>query len=109
LENLGSLAGLCGLDASDWLGGRPPESAGAAAEVDGDGTGGDVDGDDLAGVDAPEGDLLHGDHDDSGVAGPPLGGGRLSGAISPWSVILPGRKRGTHMGLARATWVLPVK
>jgi hypothetical protein len=36
-----------------------------------------VDGDDLAGVDAAEGDLLPGDQDDAGVAGPPPDGDRL--------------------------------
>jgi hypothetical protein len=42
-------------------------------QVDGDRLGGDVDGDDLPGVDAAEGDLLPGDHDHAGIAGPPLG------------------------------------
>jgi len=37
---MGSLAGLCGLDAADRLGGGSAEGAGAAAvEVDGDGVG----------------------------------------------------------------------
>lgn len=38
---------------------------------------GDMDGDDLPGVGAAEDDLLPGDHDDAGIAGPPLGGDRL--------------------------------
>jgi len=58
---MGSLAGLRGLDAADRLGRGPADGAGVFAEVDRDGLGGDVDGDDLAGVDAAEGDLLPGD------------------------------------------------
>ena len=55
------LAGPVGLDAADRLGGGPPDGAGVvAAGVDGHGVVGDVDGDDLPGVDAPEGDLLPG-------------------------------------------------
>ena len=58
---MGSLAGLCGLDAADRLGGGAPDGAAVlVVEVDGDGLGGGVDGDDLAGVDAAEGDLLPG-------------------------------------------------
>jgi len=38
---------------------------------------GDMDGDDLPGVDAAEGDLLPGDHDHSGLAGPALDGDGL--------------------------------
>ena len=42
-----------GLDAADGLGGGPPDRACAvAAQVDGHGVLGDVDGDDLPGVDA---------------------------------------------------------
>jgi hypothetical protein len=75
-----------GLDAAHRLAGGPPDGAGVLAEVDADGLGGDVDGDDLPGVDAAEGDLLPGDHDDAGVAGPPLGGDRFGGG--------PGRRPG---------------
>ncbi len=46
---MGGLAGLLGFDAADRLGGDPADGPGVlAAEVDGDGLGGDVDGDDLA-------------------------------------------------------------
>ena len=58
---MGSLAGLAGplgLDPADRVGGGPADGA--------------------AGVDAPEGDFLPGDHDDAGVAGAPLGGDGLS-------------------------------
>jgi len=48
-----------------------------AAQVDSHGVGGDVDGDDLAGVDAAQGDLLPGDHHHADVAGYPLDGDRL--------------------------------
>src|SRR5215472_714931 len=69
------LAGPVGLDAADRLGGGPEDAADiVAAEIDGDGVVGDVDGDDPPGVDAAEGDLLPGDHDDAGVAGPPWHG-----------------------------------
>ena len=75
---MGSLAGLRGLDAADWLGGGPADGAGVVAgQVDGDGVGGDVDGDDAPGVDAAQGDFLAGDHDDAGVAGDALHGDRL--------------------------------
>jgi hypothetical protein len=85
---MGSLAGLVGLDAADRLGsGTPDDPSVLARQVDGDGVGGDVDGDDLVGVDAAQGDLLPGDHDDAGVAGPPLGGDRL--CRWPWR--WPGR------------------
>src|SRR5262249_54860083 len=81
LGNMGSLAGLAGplgLDPADRVGGGPADGAGVvAAQVDGDGVPGDVDGDDAPGVDAPEGDLLPSDHDDAGVAGPPLHGHRF--------------------------------
>ncbi len=74
------LARPVGFDAADRLGGGPADGSGALArQVDGDGLGGDVDGDDLSGVDAAEGDLLPGDYDDPGVAGPPLDGDRLGG------------------------------
>ena len=76
---MGSLARLCGLNAADRLGRGPADGPGVLAEVDGDGLGGDVDGNDVPGVDAAERDLLLGDHDDAGVAGPPLGGDRLGG------------------------------
>jgi hypothetical protein len=36
---------------------------------------GDVHGDGMPGMDPAEGDLLSGDHDDAGVAGPAVGGG----------------------------------
>ena len=55
---MGSLAGLVNLDGADRLGGGPPDGAGVFAEVDGDRVGGDVDGDDLTGVDAAQRDLL---------------------------------------------------
>src|SRR5215471_5592704 len=77
LGKMGSpgLAGPVGLDAADRLGGGPQDGADiVAAEIDGDGVVGDVDGDGPPGVDAPEGDLLLGDHDDAGVAGPPWHG-----------------------------------
>jgi hypothetical protein len=41
----------------------------------------DVHGDGMPGMDPAEGDLLPGDHDDAGVAGPALGGERLGGAL----------------------------
>jgi hypothetical protein len=51
------LAGPVGFDAADRLGGGPADGAGVvAAQVDGDGVAGDVDGDDPPGVDAPEGE-----------------------------------------------------
>ena len=75
---MGSLAVLLGFDAADRLGGGPPDGAGVLAEVDGHGLGSDVDGDDPAGVDAAQGYLLPGDHDDAGVACHPLDGDRLS-------------------------------
>ena len=66
------LAGPVGLDAADRLGGGPSDGADVvAAEVDGHGVVGDMDGDDLPSVDAPEGDLLPCHHDHAGVAGPP--------------------------------------
>src|ERR1700741_4044492 len=69
---MGGLAGPVGFDAADRLGGGPPDGSGVlVVEVDGDGLVGDVDGDDLPGVDPAEGDLLPGDHDHAGVAGPP--------------------------------------
>jgi hypothetical protein len=54
------------------LGGGPPGGAGVFAEADGvgDGVGGVVDGDNLRGVNAAEGDLLPSDHDYAGVAHP---------------------------------------
>ena len=57
LGNMGSLAGLCGLDAADRLGGASPDGAGVLAKVDGDRVGGDVDSDGLPGVD-PNGQKL---------------------------------------------------
>lgn len=70
---MGGLAGPVGFDAADRLGGGPPDSSGVLAfQVDGDSFGGDVDSDDVPGVDAAEGELLPGDHDHAGVAGPPL-------------------------------------
>src|SRR5262249_61820285 len=79
------LAGPLGLDPADWVGGGPADGAGVvAAQLDGDGVFGDVDGDDAPGVDAPEGDFLSGDHDDAGVAGPPLGSDGLSGRPGRW-------------------------
>src|SRR5215469_6763835 len=81
------LAGPVGLDAADRLGGGPQDGADiVAAEIDGDGVVGDVDGDDPPGVDAPEGDLLPGDHDDAGVAGPPWHGDGCRG----WCRLGPG-------------------
>ena len=74
---MGGLAVLLGFDAADRLGGGPPNGAGVFAEVDGDHLGGDVDGDDLPGVDAAQGDFLPGDHDDAGVAGHSLDGDRF--------------------------------
>src|SRR5215471_20031077 len=77
---MGGLAGPVGFDAADGLAGGPPDGPGVlVVEVDGDGLGGDVDGDDLPGVDAAERDLLAGHHDHAGVAGPALGGDRLAG------------------------------
>src|SRR5690348_8559314 len=98
------LAGAVGFDAADRLGGGPPDGAGVvAAQVNGDGVLGDVDGDDLPSVDAPEGDLLPGDHDDAGVAGPPLHGDGLgwgpgwwpggTGALQP-AGLFPGQRAG---------------
>jgi hypothetical protein len=53
---MGGLAGLLGFDAAGRLGGGPPDGAGVVAgQVDGDRVGGDVDGDDLPGVDAAQG------------------------------------------------------
>ena len=50
---------LLGFDAADRLGGGPAYCPGVvAAEVDGHDLGGDVDGDDLAGVDPAQGDFL---------------------------------------------------
>jgi len=96
---MGSLAVLLGFDAADRLGGGPPDGAGVvAAQVDGDGVVGDVDGDDLPGVDPARGDLLPGDHDDSGVAGHALGGDRLGGG--------PGRGPG-RAGAAQAAGLIP--
>src|SRR4029077_18274538 len=72
-------------------------------QVDGDGVGGDVDGDDLAGVDTPEGDLLPGDHDDARVAGGSLDGdrcGRRAGRRPGWAGaaeqpgLVPGQRAG---------------
>jgi hypothetical protein len=80
LENMcgSSVAELLGPDAAARLGGGPPDGAHVvAAQVDSDGVLGDVHGDHAPGVDAAQGDLLPGDHDDAGVAGPPLGGDRL--------------------------------
>src|SRR2546429_2010276 len=78
------LAGPVGFAAADRLGGGRADGAHVVtAQVDGDGVLGDVDGDDAPGVDPPESDLLPGDHDDAGVAGPALGGDRL-GAGSWW-------------------------
>ena len=98
------LAGPVGLDAADRLGGGPPDGAYVvAAQVDGDGVLGDVDGDDAPGVDAPERDFLPGDHDDTSVAGPPLDGDGLSrrpwwwpggaGALQP-ACLFPGQRAG---------------
>jgi hypothetical protein len=71
---MGGLAVLLGFDAADRLGGGPPHYADVVAgQVDGDGVGGDLDGDDAPGVDPAQGDLLPGDHDDAGVAGHALG------------------------------------
>src|SRR5690349_22164798 len=68
-------AGPVGLDAADRLGGGPPDGASVvAAEVDGHGVVGNVDGGDLPSVDAPEGDLLSRHHDHAGVAGAALHG-----------------------------------
>jgi hypothetical protein len=70
---MGGLAGPVGLDAADRLGGGPADGAGAGGgQVDGEGVLGDVDGNDPAGVEAAQGDLLPDDHDHAGVAGPPL-------------------------------------
>jgi len=77
---MGSLAVLLGFEAADRLGGGRSDGAGVlAAQVDGDGGVGDVDGDGLPGVDAAEGDLLPSDHDDAGVASDPLGSDRFRG------------------------------
>ncbi len=86
-----------GLDAADRLGGGPPDSADViAAQLDGDGVFGDVHGDGMPGMDPAEGDLLPGDHDDAGVAGPALGGERLGG-----------RARGGSAGrLIPACWLI---
>jgi hypothetical protein len=89
-------AGPVGFDAADRLGGGPADGAGVlAAEVDGDGVLRDVDGDDLPGVDAAEGDLLADDHDHAGVAGPPLDGDRLGGGA-----------RGAAEGRAGRRWLV---
>ena len=67
-------------DAAHRLRGGAPEGADVfPAELDGDGVLGDVDSDDLPGVNPDQGDLLPDDHDDAGVAGPPLDRDRLGG------------------------------
>lgn len=68
-----------------------------ASEVDGDGLGGDVDGDDLPGVDATQGGLLPGDHDDAGGPGPDP-----SAAVSTSP---PGGVRSGHRGTDRTKGV----
>src|SRR5260370_13603264 len=77
------LAGPVCLNAMDCLSGGPPEGADVfAAELDGDGVLGDVDGYDLPGMDPAERDLLPDHHDDAGVTGPPLYRDRLG--RRPW-------------------------
>ena len=75
---MGSFAGLLGFDAADRLGGGPPDGTDiVAGQLDAEGVFGDVDGDDLVGVDPAEGDFLADDHDHAGVGSPALDGDRL--------------------------------